>query len=226
MGSRVSLLGVALAAACLVACAGSEMAPAKALPKTTPEGLVLQEHTRLRAVYLRPGAELDHYDKVKLLDCYVAFKKNWERDYNDQADFENRINHKDMDEIKKRLADDFRKVFTKELADKGGYPIVDAPGNDVLIVKPAIINLVVTAPDKMTPGMSETYVASAGQMTLYMELYDSVSSSLIARVIDPEADQGMGGFAMSNVVTNKAAEDQILHRWAEILRKHLAHVKK
>ena len=39
-------------------------------------------------------------------------------------------------------------------------------------------------------------VASAGQMTLYLELYDSETSTLLARVIDPQAARE-GGIAKS-----------------------------
>jgi hypothetical protein len=63
-----------------------------------------------------------------------------------------------------------------------------------------------------------TFSASAGQMTLYMELYDSVTSDLIARIIDAEADQNAGSIDFRNEVTNMAAADQILRKWADRLR--------
>ena len=48
----------------------------------------------------------------------------------------------------------------------------------------------------MTPDMGNTWVQSAGSMTLYMELYNSATSGLLARVIDPRNDPGMmGGWA-------------------------------
>ncbi len=198
------------------------VAASNELPKTTTDGLVLQPDTKLRAVYLKPGASLAGYDKVALVDCFVSFKKNWQREYNEDASFENRVSDKDMDGIKKRLAKEFKEVFTKEL-EAGGFPVVDTAASDVLVVRPALVNLVVTAPDVMSPGMSESFAPSAGEMTLYMELYDSVSNDIIARVIDPEADRGPGG--EMNRVTNKEAADRILKRWADILRKHLSAVK-
>jgi hypothetical protein len=198
---------------------------AKDLPKTTDDGLELVEHTKLRAVYMKPGASLAQYDRVAILDCFVSFKKNWQRDYNDQAvGLEDRVSQKDMDEIKQRLADEFKQVFTKELEDKG-YEVVTGGAKNVVVLRPAIINLVVTAPDTMSPGMEQTFVASAGEMTLYMELYDSLTSDLIARVIDPEAARDEGGFGMSNRVTNKADADRILRKWADSLRSHLGAVQ-
>ncbi len=48
-------------------------------PKTTYDGLQLVENTKLRAVYVRPGASLKTYQHVMILDTSVAFKKNWQR---------------------------------------------------------------------------------------------------------------------------------------------------
>ena len=196
------------------------------LPEVSHDGLHLQKHTKLRAFYLKPGATLDQYNKVALLDCYVAFKKNWQRDYNEEViGLERRVTTKDMDRIKKQVAGEFNKVFTKELQTEGGYQIVNNAADDVLVLRPAIINLVVSAPDTMSPGMSTTFVASAGEMTLYLELYDSVTSDIIARIIDPEEARDGGIAEIGNTVTNTADADRIMRRWADILRSHLGEVK-
>ena len=195
------------------------------LPEVSSDGLHLVKHAKVEAAYLKPGATLDKYSKVKILDCFVQFRKNWERDYNmNELGLEGRVRDKDADDIKKRLAAEFMKEFTKVLT-KGGHEVVDETGDDVLLLRPAIINLDVTSPDIPSAGMSRTYVASAGQMTLYMEMYDSATSTLIGRVVDPEAGD-TGGIAMAaNRVTNSAEARRILHRWAKLLNDHLADMK-
>jgi hypothetical protein len=58
----------------------------------------------------------------------------------------------------------------------------------------------------MSAGVNQTITASAGQMTLYAEFYDSVSNQLIGRVVDPETVRGFGDqFMAQNRVTNKLA---------------------
>jgi hypothetical protein len=52
------------------------------LPEVSSDGLHLVKHAKVEAAYLKPGATLDKYSKVKILDCYVQFRKNWEREYN------------------------------------------------------------------------------------------------------------------------------------------------
>jgi hypothetical protein len=195
------------------------------LPEVSSDGLHLLKKTKVRVAYAKPGATLDKYSKVKILDCFVQFKKNWERDYNmDEVGLSGRVTDKDADTIKKRLAAEFNKVFTKELT-KAGHEVVDEAGPDVLLLRPALINVEVSSPDIMTAGMRRTYVASAGQMTLYMEMYDSSTSTLLARVIDPEAGDS-GGIAMAaNRVTNMAEAERIFSHWARLLNKHLGDVK-
>jgi hypothetical protein len=193
------------------------------LPETSHDGLVLQKGTELAAVYIKPGADFSGYDKLAILDCYVAFKKNWQRDQNeDRMSMTQMVTKKDMDEIRTWLAAEFKKVFVKELQTEGGYVVVDHGAEDVMIIRPAIIDLDIEAPDTMSPGMSATFSASAGQMTLYMELFDSVTSEIIARVVDAEGarDHGM----IRNRATNRAEADRILRKWADILRTHLDQV--
>lgn len=194
------------------------------LPETTPEGLVLQHDTKMAAVYMRPGASLAEYDKIALLKAYVAFKKNWVREHNREEGFEQQLRDKDVKRIRRELAEEFNKVFTEVLSTKGGHQMVAEGGDGVLIIRPAIINLEVTAPDLMTAGMQNTYAANAGQMTLYMELLDGVSGELLYRVIDPEA-AGNEMWEVRNKVTNKADADRVLKRWATLLNDHLAKVQ-
>lgn len=186
------------------------------LPETTEEGLVRIHGAKLAAVYAMPGADLSGYRRVKVLEPYVAFRKNWQRDQNRGAGM--RATSQDMERIKGELAAEFQKVFTEVLEAGDGYPVVEEIGADVLIVRPAIIDLNPTAPDLQRPGRTETYAESAGDMTLYIEIYDSETSALIAKGIDRRADRGTGYATWTNRVSNRQAADRILKSWAQVLR--------
>ena len=194
------------------------------LPEVSSDGLHLVKSKNVRIAYVKPGATLGPYHRVMLVDCFVDFVANWQRDYNmNELGLEGRVTDLDAQKIKQGLAEEFKKVFTDELTKKG-YPVVDTPAPDVLLLRPALINVDVTAPDIDTPDMRRTFVRSAGDMTLYMEMYDSATSTLLARVIDPQADDE--AFArQANRVTNRAAADFILHNWAALLVKRLDDVK-
>jgi len=195
-----------------------------ALPKVDKDGLHLIKDSKVAVAYAKPGATLAPYVKVKILDCFVDFEKDWQRDYNlNEIGLDGRVTDKDAEAIKKGLAAEFNKVFT-EVLTKAGHQVVDDAGPDVLLLRPALINVDVAAPDVMRAGIGQTFVRSAGSMTLYMELYDSATSTLLARVVDPEADDR--AFAQqANKATNEAAADRILRSWAELLAKHLGEVK-
>ena len=213
--------------ACIAAGLGGSYAPAlfaaEPPPQVSDDGLHLTKSTKSTLVYVKPGVDWSQYKKVALLDCLVQFDKNWKRDYNsDRISTSTRVNDADMERIQKDVAEEFKKVFTKELQANSGYPLVESAGPDVLVLRPAILNLRVTAPDLMSPGMSMTVVDSAGSATLYLELWDSVSNTILARAMDAQADRGFAGRGQSaNRVTNTMAAQQILKGWATKLRKYL-----
>jgi hypothetical protein len=222
----VRKLGLAACASVVLA-----LAPAMAVqaadppPQSTADGLQLTKSTTTRLVYAKPGADLTPYKRVAILDCYVEFEKNWEKDYNSsRMGLEGRVTDKDVDRMKAGLATEFKKVFTRELQDKGGYEVVGTAAPDVLVLRPALINVEVAAPDLMTAGIGATIVRSAGQMTLFLELWDSTSNTILARVMDAAADDN--AFAeRANRATNTQAAESIMRDWARELRERLDEVR-
>jgi len=201
----------------LIAAAGSAVAKREELPEVTKEGLHRVPDSKLSVVYAEPGANLSQYQQVKLLEPYVAFKKNWARDQRSRSADPLRISSSDIDKIKQSLATEFEDVF-KQTLEGGGYEVVEETGEHVLLVRPAIINLDVNAPDTMRAGRSRSYTSSAGEMTLYIELYDSVTGDIIAKAMDRRMDNSRQGlYTWTNSVTNKAAARKILGGWANIL---------
>jgi hypothetical protein len=205
-----------LTAACLLS--GVAFAKQDDLPAVSHDGLELRKSKLADVVYVRPGADFSGYQRVAILDCPVAFSKDWERDRRSGA---GRVSQKEMDEIKAGLSAEFLKIFTDELQTKGGYTIVTEGAEDVLVLRPAIVDLEISAPDTMAPGRSFTLSDSAGGMTLYLEIFDSVTGQILARAIDRQEDGGMGRIQWQNAVTNKAEADRILRRWASTLRTRL-----
>jgi hypothetical protein len=205
---------------CLVLAGTIGLAVADEPPQVSKDGLQLKVHTDSRLVYLKPGAKFGQYDRVMILDCFVQFQKDWQSNYNANVpDLMSRVTDQQAAQMKQALASEFKRVFTKEL-QKGGYQVVTSPAPDVLLLRPAIIDLIVTAPDTMSAGMDVNWVSSAGSGTLYLELWDPTTNTILARVMDAEADRQ--AFARrANRVTNTQAADIILSDWADLLVKHL-----
>jgi len=189
------------------------------LPEVTVDGLHHLSDTELAIVYAKPDIDLGQYNRFFLVDAHVAFRKNWKRDQH-MTGSRIGISSSDMERIKTELAALFKEVFTETLIE-GGYELATERADDVLIIRPAIINLDVQAPDTMSAGRSRSYSESAGEMTLYLELYDSVTDDLLAKALDRQLDRDTGYFQWQNSVTNRAAANRILKEWANVLKEGL-----
>ncbi|KRA46318.1 hypothetical protein ASD72_03650 [Pseudoxanthomonas sp. Root630] len=199
--------------------AGAAIAAKQAPPQVSPEGLQLRSSKDDRIVYVRPGASFGAYRKVLILDPYIEFRKNWQRDYNSSAPgLEARVRDEDMVRIKTELAKEFRSEFTKVLQEDGAYEVVEEEGEGVLVLRPAIVDLDVTAPDLQTANMT-VIARSAGGMTLYLELWDAKTDQILARVMERDEDDGFAERATRS--SNRAAAAHTLKGWATALRAHL-----
>jgi len=216
VGVAVSSLLLAFALiAPAVATADSHAAP------ETVDGLVLVPDSKVQAAYVDPDADFGEYNKIMLLDCYVSFRKNWRKDHKRTGSMIS-VSKGEMERIKTGVAELFHEVFTEELSKDGGYEIVDAAGEDVLLVRPAIIDLDVSAPDGSSPGRTRTYTTTAGAATVFIELYDSVTGDILARAADRKVANRMGGYlSYSNRVTNTQDAKKMMRGWAKALRERL-----
>jgi hypothetical protein len=188
---------------------------AAAEPPREWDGLELRDSKSVDRLYLRPGASLTGYKKVRLAPLQVEFDKNW--DPNRGRVGSNRLTAKDFETIKKTLAEAFAQVSKEELG-KGGYELVNTPGDDVLDVAPLIMNLYIVAPDKQTAGRSRTYTSEAGQMTLVAEMRDSDTGTILARVVDSQRMGSSTTWRITNSVTNLGDAKRIIIAWASALR--------
>ena len=214
---------VRLCAALTLACQIG-LSAAEEPPQVSKDGLQLMTHTRQRLVYVKPGATFSQYDKMMIVDCYVEFQKDWQRNYNSNVmDPSRQVTDQKVQQMKSILASEFKKVFTTEL-QKAGYQVTTDPASDVLLLRPAIIDVQVTAPDIMSAGFDVSAVTSAGSGTFYLELWDPTTNTILARAMDAQADRQP--FArQANSVTNMEAADIILKYWADDLIKHLDAVR-
>ena len=119
----------------------------------------------MAAFYVKPDTDFSVYKRFIMLDAYVAFKKNWQRNTKVAG---RRVSNKDMEKIKVEVSSLFHDTFKQQMEADDGYPMVADAGDNVLILRPAIIDLDITAPDIPVAGRSKTYVASAGAATLYL----------------------------------------------------------
>ena len=222
--ANTSVFAIALALALILTSQQDLHAADKDIPEFSHDGLQRVINSKAAIGYVKPDADFSGYRRFMILDCYVAFKKDWQKDYNRQRSGSDRIRDEDMERIKNDMAQLFREVFVEELTENDGYELVDEPAADVLIIRPAIIDLEVTAPDTKSVGRSYTFVDSSGAATLFIELYDSVSGEILARAIDRKADRSHGTMQWATRASGRADAKRILRKWAGWLRERMDEV--
>ena len=138
-------------------------------------------------------------------------------------DLTRRVTQEDVDKIKDSLGEECTRFFRESLEEAPPSNLVDEfdNGEAVLILRPAIINLDINAPDTMSPGINRTYTTSTGEMTLSLELFDGTTGQALARIVDRRRAPDMGRLQWTNGVTNKAEANRTLKRWADNLREGL-----
>ena len=95
------------------------------------DGLKAIEGSKVARAYIDPEADFSVFRRVMILEPYVAFRSNWQRDQNRSGG--RSIRSSDMERIKADVASLFKQVFTERLEANDGFEVVDAADYDVLL---------------------------------------------------------------------------------------------
>ena len=205
-----------LAALALGALGGCVIAPSAG--PTTPDGLQKRPNSRVDSVYAAPGASLVRYKKVMLDDLDVAFKADWQTRRPG-------ISANEIADIRTMGASLFRAAYASEL-EKGGYPVVNAPGPDVLRVKASVVDVDFAPASAAAAGVGGKYIVSTADISLLAELRDSQSGAVIARVIDRNRGRNLGDLEMSSEANPTQDALKAFTAWAGLLRDALDEARK
>ena len=185
------------------------------LPQTTAEGLVRVDSQRIEALYHDPDADLTHYTAIRALAPQVKFKKNWLRDTNRGS--MRRVTHSDMEQIRADVEAVLAEVFTAELENQDRFEVVTEPGDNVLDLQVAVIDLDVNAPDVNTISNIRTFTKSAGTATLIIEMEDSTSGDLLVVAADRREARDNLHMEWATKTSNSAEARRLFKRWADLL---------
>jgi len=188
----------------------------------SPDGLVKVTPRRMELAWLRPGADFRPYTKVIIDPTQVAFRPDWRKDYNLNASVGNWVSQEQADKIMAAARTNFDEIF-RDAFRKAGYEVATAPGPDVLRVNSGILDLDVTAPlGQNTVGT--TWIISAGQAALIVEVRDSATNALLGRVADRRETQDLGR-QIASTATTVYDFRLLFNLWAGICTKALEELK-
>lgn len=183
------------------------------------DGLQRLDVRGLDLVYARPGSTLAPYRSLWLRPVQVSFQRDWARAQ--QRDTGQRARPRDLQRIRAELAAEVDLEVRRELA-RGGYRLVDGPGEDVLELEVRATELYLNAAD--LPGAAEVrrYTMSFGHVTLVADLRDSVTGDSVMRILDRRIGRDHGVLRYTTRVDNTREVGIVAQEWARALRRQLA----
>lgn len=188
----------------------------------THDGLVRVRWSRFKYAWLKPNADFGRYSQVMMDPVSIAYKRA-PRETEGRRSPNNggfALSEKQMADMKRY----FSEAFERELGKLENFELVDAATPQTLRVEAAIIDLVVNVPTRPS-GSDRVFTTSAAQMTLVMEVRDSVTGEILARVADRRDTQSGSGavsdLTYSTPATNAGAVRLLFKRWAQILATRL-----
>jgi hypothetical protein len=181
------------------------------------DGLHVVDNAAFREAWADPDIEFSRYNKIMPGGAFFEFRAV-KRTSNTQA-ARSRAREFYIDEdARARLEEEVSAIFDEELAKSTRFTVTDEPGPDVLIIRGGLHDIVSFVPPEPI-GRGEIYLSSVGEITLLLEVVDSLSGEVIARAVERRAAERGGGMAIqANRVTTWAELRRLTRRWATTLR--------
>jgi hypothetical protein len=217
---RINLIASALLVTLSAGCAtGPPVLDTSASAELSFDGLYPLNNTRADAAWSIADLDLSGYTKIMLQSAGIEYRSanagSRTRIRSSQTEFAL------SDEKKARLREIVQEAFVTELAKSKKFTLVTAPGDDVLLVRGALLDVVSKAPPGPI-GRGDIFLSSIGAATLVLELRDSVSEAILARAVDRRAADNIGGeLRRSNSANNQQAVKRLANHWARELRNRL-----
>lgn len=130
------------------------------------------------------------------------------------------------DADKQMLQDTFHSAMLKNLQDKGDFPMVDEPGDDVLEIGAMITAIAPSAAkdDGRSRAMGRSYVITdgSGAIAVAVAFGDSETGEVLALIKDSRSSSSHWG--LNNSVTNKADVQRMFSSWAMQINSSLVEV--
>lgn len=222
---RRIVLGAATVAA---AASCTSCAPAQPSVQTGPDaevtydGLHRVDKSTTDAVWMKPDLDLSGYTKLMVVGAGMSFKpvdedgQRWWPGRSTETDFPI------SEENRKRLQQEMRTAFEEELSKLERYELVNEPGQGVLMLAGALIDVVSKVPPvDECPGRCDVYLTQIGEATLVLELRDSVTNEVLVRAVDRRAAEAFGWPTEASSVTVWSEVRQLARSWARLVRQRL-----
>ena len=211
---RYAFVAVALSLPLLCGAQSDEDVDADAT--MTYDGLVQVKKTGYRNVWVKPDADISIYSKIIPGGAQFHY-----RDVPEGSSTRMSSRSRSGDEFfiqensRESLEGIMSEIFREEISDSEYFTLVDEPGRDTVLIWGGLHDIVSFVPPD-TVGRSRIYLNQVGQATLVLQIEDSMSREVLARIVDRRAAES-AFMGESNRVTNTAEVRRLARTWARIL---------
>lgn len=182
------------------------------------------DHSRADIAYIDPNADFSRFSKVMIEPLGVnnieIIQPDTRGSMMRRGDWE--LNDKD----RQGLQEMYRAAMVKQLQERGHFPVVDEPGDDVLLISAMITAIAPSAAkdDNRSRPAGRSYVITegAGSIAVAVTFADSETGEVYALVKDSRGTANNWG--LNNSVSNRADVQRMFNSWAIQLDSNLARV--
>jgi Protein of unknown function (DUF3313) len=176
--------------------------------EVTHDGLHRVDHPRrFQRVWLKPGASLAGYSKIVTVDAGIHFTRPPKSSRDEFP-----ISEKQIENLRGGL----QQAIEEELTRGGRFTLVDQRGPEVLALRVALIDVFLAQP-RESSGRDQSYGSDAGSATLVVELFDSQSLEILARIADRGVAERDSSSWRNDAITNRQAAKRLFQDWARRL---------
>ena len=187
---------------------------------TTFDGLVEVKKSSFQRAWVEPTIDFSRYTKVMPGDAQFEFRAVRERSASSSR-ASSATEFYIPEESRQKLIDTVSEVFKEELAKSKFFTMVEEPGPDVLILDGAMLDIVSRVPPQQA-SRGDIFISRIGEITLVLQLRDSMSGETLARAAERRAIEPAGrGAVRANSVTTWSEVRRLARRWGSKLRNGL-----
>jgi hypothetical protein len=220
------ILGIVGTLTLVAACTGTPEIETGDDAEILVDNLHKVDNSRADMAYVDPDVDFSKYNKILLIPLAVDHVEI--KQPSSSGSMTRNKNRKweltDTDKVK--LQEAFHDAMVKQFSDKGGYPIVTEPGDDVMTIQGTLLGIAPSSPKddnlSRSTGRSTTYTEGAGAMSVMVALGDSESGEVLGVMKDTRASASYWG--RNNSVSNWSDVRTMFNSWALLIRKSLDEV--
>lgn len=185
----------------------------------TFDGLHEVKNSAAGKSWAMPDLDLSGYTKIMIESAGIHYRPGGETRRTSMARSDG--GPFEVDEKQKAR---FQKVVGETLLDELSksekFALVTEPGPGVLLIRAALLDIVSYVPPEPM-GRNEIYLTEIGQVTLVLELHDSITDAILVRAIDRNSIGDNNMMQNSNRVMNTSEVKRVIRRWSSKLRMRL-----